>query len=142
MTGLYGVKIKSLTVNCNGTASCVGIKNASAGQGSTVEDVTIEQPNQSLIYRSSATNKVDSDSPGTIVDAYHFTANTICDQINAAWDFALDTTRNPRVTSTPIDARGFTGTHDCGNVVPLPSDANGRLLLGNVTIARNRHGAR
>ncbi|MBA3913228.1 MAG: hypothetical protein H0X25_05110 [Acidobacteriales bacterium] len=37
----YGVKIKSLSVDCLGSPSCTGIENKLAGPGSTVEDVTI-----------------------------------------------------------------------------------------------------
>jgi hypothetical protein len=77
------------------------------------------------------------------IDAYTATSGTdICARINTAWGLVLGQTPTgstpPNVNSVTVDARGFTGSWNCGSSPFTPTGTsllpNGILLLGNAII--------
>ena len=49
-SGQTGVRVKSLTVDCMGKAGCIGVENMFSGEGSTVEDVAIDNAPKSGLH--------------------------------------------------------------------------------------------
>ncbi len=77
------------------------------------------------------------------IDAFAATSGTdICARINTAWGLVLGQTPTgsapPNVNSVTVDARGFTGSWNCGSSPFTPTGTsllpNGVLLLGNAII--------
>lgn len=77
------------------------------------------------------------------IDAFAATSGTdICARINTAWGLVLGQTPTgsapPNVNSVTVDARGFTGSWNCGSSPFSPTGTsllpNGILLLGNAII--------
>ncbi len=77
------------------------------------------------------------------IDAYTATSGTdICARINTAWGLVLGQTPTgstpPNVNSVTVDARGFTGSWNCGSSPFTPTGTsllpNGILQLGNAII--------
>ena len=93
--------------------------------------VADQVPGQPLLYTP---GNLTTDPDGVIIDAYVYQnggGSDICNKIHDAWAHAITV----GVSSTTIDARGFVGTQSVTcTVSPIPLTANGKLLLGNITI--------